>query len=93
MQTEKSLYYNELAIASLTIGVSSFMPFLFGLERGIIAIVFGILALRRIKQDQMQRGKVLAIVGVVLGVIYTLLVLIMLPHAIELSKNVIKSIK
>ena len=67
METEKSLFYNELAIASLTIGVTSFIQ-LFGLEKGITAIVFGILAIKRLKQDQSQRGKNLAIAGVILAV-------------------------
>ena len=88
METEKSLFYNELAIASLTIGITSFIQ-LFGLEKGITAIVFGVLALKRLKQDQSQRGKNLATAGVILGAIYTIIALTMLPHAIEIAKGII----
>lgn len=90
MQTEKSMFYNELAIASLTIGVTSFIQ-LFGLEKGITAIVFGILAIRRLKVDQSQRGKNLAIAGIVLGGIYTILALAMLPHALEVAKKIMST--
>ncbi len=92
MEQEKNTFYNELAIASLTIGILSFIQ-LFGLERSITAIVFGILALKRIKHDEAQRGKKLAIVGIVLGVIYTAIAIAMIPHALELAKNIINSAK
>jgi hypothetical protein len=92
MNTEKNSYYNELAIASLTIGILSFIQ-LFGLERSITAIVFGILALRRIKQDEAQKGKRMAIAGIILGIIYTAIAIAMIPHAIELAKNIINSAK
>lgn len=87
---EKALFYNELAIASLTIGITSFIQ-LFGLEKSITSIVFGILAFKRLKQDQTQRGKNLAIAGIVLGLIYTVVALVMLPQAIEVAKNIIKA--
>jgi len=92
MQREKSLYYNELAIASLTVGVISFIQ-LFGLEQSITAIVFGILALKRIKQDESQRGKGIALAGIVLGAIYSVLAISMLPHAIEIAKDMINAAK
>ncbi|MDD5006250.1 MAG: DUF4190 domain-containing protein [Candidatus Omnitrophica bacterium] len=92
MEPEKSSYYNELAIASLTIGILSFIQ-LFGLERSITAVVFGILALKRIKQDESQRGKKMAMAGIILGIIYTLLAIIIMPHAIELAKSIINNAK
>lgn len=92
METEKSSYYNELAIASLTVGILSFINLL-GLERSITAIVFGILALRRIKQDESQSGKRLAIAGIVLGILYTLVAIAILPQAIELAKKIITTAK
>ena len=90
MQSERSLFYNELAIASLTVGITSFIQ-LFGLEKGITAMVFGILAIRRIKADPSQGGKKLAIAGVVLGGAYTLLALMMLPHALEMIKGIMNT--
>ena len=92
MEAEKSTYYSELAIASLTIGILSFIQ-LFGLERSITAIVFGILALRRIKQDETQRGKKFAIAGIILGGIYTLIAFAVMPQAIEVAKSIISSTK
>ena len=92
METEKSLYYSELAIASLTIGVLCFIQ-LFGLERSIAAIVFGILALRRIKQDETLKGKGLAIAGIAMGAIYSLIAIAVMPQAIEVAKNIINTAK
>lgn len=92
MDTEKTTYYNELAIASLTIGILSFIN-LFGLERSITAIVFGVLALKRIKLDEAQKGKKMAIAGIILGIIYTIIAIVIMPHAIEVAKNIIKSVK
>lgn len=90
METEKSTYYSELAIASLTIGILSFIQ-LFGLERSITAIVFGVLALRRMKQDESQKGKKIAIAGIVVGGIYTLIAFAIMPHAIEVAKNIMRN--
>jgi hypothetical protein len=92
MEQEKNAFYSELAIASLTVGILSFIQ-LFGLERSITAIVFGILALRRIKQDETQKGKKMAMVGIALGIIYTAIAVAMIPHAIELAKTIISSAK
>lgn len=92
MQTEKTSYYNELAIASLTIGIISFIQ-LFGLEKSITAIVFGVLAIKRMKQEETQRGKQLAISGIVLGVLYSIIALAVLPHAIEIVKKIMNTVK
>lgn len=92
MEQEKSIFYSELAIASLTIGVLCFIQ-LFGLERSIAAIVFGVLALRRIKQDETLKGKNLAIAGIVLGAIYCLIAIAVIPQALEVAKNMMSNIK
>ncbi|MFC1631700.1 DUF4190 domain-containing protein [Candidatus Omnitrophota bacterium] len=63
---------NEFAIASLTIAILSFLQ-LAGFEKAILAIVLGVLALRRIAAPGAQvRGEGLAAAGIVLGVIYCL---------------------
>lgn len=92
MEQEKTTFYSELAIASLTLGVLCFIQ-LFGLERSIAAIVFGVLALKRIKQDETLRGKGLAIAGIILGIIYCLVAIAVIPQAIEVAKNMMRSIK
>ena len=92
MQEEKTLFVNELAMASLTIGITSFIQ-LIGMEKSIPAIVFGILALKRLKYDQTQRGKNLAIAGIILGVIYTIIALAMLPHALEMARNIMGNVQ
>ena len=90
MQEDNSLYYSELAIASLTLGVISFVQ-LFGLEKSIAAIVFGILALRRIKEDQTKSGKRLAQIGLVFGIIYSAIAFAVMPHAIQMVKNMMST--
>lgn len=92
MEQEKSTFYSELAIASLTVGILCFIQ-LFGLERSIAAIVFGVLALKRIKQDETLRGKGLAIAGIVLGSIYCLLAIAVIPQAIEVAKNMMNTVQ
>jgi len=90
VEQENSTFYSELAIASLTIGVLCFIQ-LFGLERAIAAIVFGILALKRIRQDETLRGKKMAIAGIILGIIYSLIAIAVIPQAIEIAKKIIST--
>ncbi len=92
MEQEKSTFYSELAIASLTIGALCYVQ-LFGLERSIAAIVFGVLALKRIKQDETLRGKRLAIAGIVLGAVYCLIAIAVIPQAIEVARNMMSTVK
>lgn len=89
-QKENPLLYNELALAAITLGILSFVQ-LFGLEKSIAAIVFGILAIRRARKEPEQKGKPLAILGIALASIYTILAIAMLPHAIEIIKITLKS--
>ena len=56
------------AVASLTMGILTFVNLL-AVERAVPAIVFGVLALRRMKADERLTGKGLAIAGIVLGVV------------------------
>jgi len=91
MQENKPSYYNELAIAAFTLSIISFLQ-LMGLEKSISAIVFGVLALKAVKQDPQQKGKQLAIIGIVLGIVYTILAFVMLPHVIEVAKKMSQAI-
>lgn len=84
---------SELAIASLTFGILSFVQ-LAGLEKAIAAIVFGILCLRRIAAPQSNaRGEGLAAAGIVLGVIYAIIACVALFALVrnpELLEQILK---
>lgn len=69
---------NQFAIASLVVGIISFIQLL-GIERAIVAIVFGVLALKGIKQTK-GSGKGIAIAGIVLGVIAIIAVIVALIY-------------
>ena len=58
---------NEFAIASLVVGIISFIS-LAGMEKAIVAIIFGVLALKRMERNNLSIGKNLATAGVVLGI-------------------------
>ncbi|OGX18432.1 MAG: hypothetical protein A3K83_03255 [Omnitrophica WOR_2 bacterium RBG_13_44_8b] len=59
---------SEFAIASLVMGIVSFIHIL-NIEKAAVAIVFGVLALKRIKVSAQFKGKKLAIAGIVLGTV------------------------
>ena len=58
---------SEFAIASLVIGIVSFIRF-FSIEKPLVALVLGILALQRIGEDSLG-GKQLAVWGIGLGIL------------------------
>lgn len=68
---------SEFAIASLVLGIVSFIQ-LAGLEKSILAVVFGILALRRIGRAEGMRGKNLSVAGIVLGIISIIVTIVFL---------------
>ena len=58
---------HELAIISLVLGILSFIN-LFGLEKALLAVILGIMALRRIAApESTAKGESLAAGGIVLG--------------------------
>jgi hypothetical protein len=82
-QTRESLILGQkyaFATASLILGIFSFVNLL-GLEKPILAIVFGWLALRTQPAPQLTQHRVWAKTGVVLGTI----VLIVVPTLIILN--------
>jgi hypothetical protein len=73
MQQIQKRAFSEFAVASLTLGIISFLQ-MGGIEKGIAAIVFGILSLKRIaRPDSNARGEGLAAAGIVLGIIYAII--------------------
>ena len=82
-QTRESLILGQkyaFATASLVLGIVSFVNLL-GLEKPILAIIFGWLALRATPEPQLTQHRVWAKTGVVLGTI----VLIVVPTLIILN--------
>ena len=82
-QTRESLILGQkyaFATASLVLGIFSFVNLL-GLEKPILAIIFGWLALRTQPAPQLTQHRVWAKTGVVLGTI----VLIVVPTLIILN--------
>ena len=82
-QTKNSLILGQkyaFATASLILGICSFVNLL-GLEKPILAIIFGWLALRTTPEPQLIQHRVWAKTGVVLGSI----VLVVVPTLIILN--------
>ncbi len=57
------------SVVALTIGLLSFFQLL-GIEKGILAIILGVLALKRVTKDTVLRVKVLSWLGIILAVFY-----------------------
>ena len=64
---------SEFAVASLAVGAASFIT-LFGVEKPLLAIIFGLLALKKIIKEGDLRGKWMAVTGTILGSIALLLI-------------------
>jgi len=61
---------NGLAIGSLVLGILSLLISVWGgFVLGIVGIILGAIALKKIKEDPSQTGRGMAIAGIVLGVI------------------------
>ena len=89
-QTRESLILGQkyaFATASLILGIFSFVNLL-GLEKPILAIIFGFLAHRTKPEPQLIEHRVWAKTGVVLGTI----VLIILPTLIILNLHRLREI-
>ena len=59
---------SEFAIASLLMGIVSYVN-IFNMEKPVVAIIFGILALKKIKTIPPLQGKKLAVAGIILGIV------------------------
>ena len=67
----------------------SILSLVFGFLLPILGIIFGIIALVQISKDPQQEGKGLAIAGIVLGVVLTVLpLLIMLLLGLAFTGNI-----
>ena len=82
---------SEFAIVSLVLGIFSFIQ-LMGMEKSILAVVFGILALRRLGSGNSKKGKKLAIAGIILGVAAIILsivaIVVFFPKMAEMQQQI-----
>jgi hypothetical protein len=67
----------RLAMVALLLGITSFVNLL-GLEKGIVAILVGWLAIREIKEDPARKGKRMAWAGLILGLLSVIIIIFML---------------
>lgn len=89
-ETKESLILGQkyaFATASLILGIVSFVNLL-GLEKPILAIIFGWLALRTNPAPQLTEHRVWAKTGVVLGV----LILVVVPILIIINFNELREL-
>lgn len=70
----KKLY--PYAVVSLVLGIVSFIQLL-GIERALLSVIFGVIALRQIKNSDELRGEKLAYWGIALGIIYMAVILVL----------------
>lgn len=70
----KKLY--PYAVVSLVLGIVSFIQLL-GIERALLSVIFGVIALRQIKNSNELRGEKLAYWGIALGIIYMAVILVL----------------
>ncbi|HPU37237.1 DUF4190 domain-containing protein [Methanothermobacter tenebrarum] len=77
---------SSFAIASIIIGICAFIQ-LFGAEKAILAIIFGILALKEVREKELN-GKYLAIAGIILGIIYIILLIAVLPSIMRILPKI-----
>ena len=76
----------KLASIALLLGIASLIN-LFGLEKGIVAIVAGWMAIREIKEEPLLKGKGIAWAGFILGVLSIITIISLLiwkgPHLLQ----------
>jgi ABC-type transport system involved in cytochrome c biogenesis permease subunit len=78
---------SKLAIVSLVLGIFSFIHLL-GIEKAVLSVVFGVLALKEIGQT--QKYKKIAYVGISLGIIYLLIVTVILTFYSPQLLNILR---
>lgn len=81
---------SEFAIASLVLAIFNFVH-IFNVEKAILAIVFGWLALKGISQSG-EAGKKMAVTGIVLGIVgiivTTVMTIIFWPKLMQMQQQV-----
>lgn len=80
---------SEFAIASLVLGVISFIQLL-GAERALAAIIFGAIALWKIKKEPELEGRWMAFAGIGLGMLYLIVLGVNLPQIVQLLEKMVR---
>lgn len=78
---------SKLAIISLILGIFSFVHLL-GVEKAVLSVVFGVLALKEIEQT--QKFKKFAYIGISLGIIYLLIIAVIVTFYSPKLLNILK---
>lgn len=77
-KVKEGFAYNGFAIASLACGVLALIPYYSAFLFGVLAIVFGAIALKRIRQNPEYKGRGMAIAGLVCGIVAIAIILLAL---------------
>ena len=80
------------ATAALLVGIISYIQLL-GIERAVLAIVFAWLALRREPEPLLEKRRLWAKVGLVLGLIYSVIVPIIVIWKFEYFRQLIATLE
>jgi hypothetical protein len=68
--------YNGFAIASLVLGILALITYYGAFVFGVLAIIFGAIALKRIRNNPGQKGRGMAIAGLICGIVALIAMLI-----------------
>lgn len=80
------------ATASLLLGIICYIQLL-GMERAILAIIFAIIALRSVPQPRLERRRLWAIAGLILGIITMVLVPLIIIFKFDQVKELIRALQ
>jgi hypothetical protein len=73
--------YNGFAIASMVLGILALITFYGAFVFGVLAIVFGAIALKRLRDNPGQKGRGMAIAGLICGIVALVAMLIVFSVA------------
>lgn len=87
---EQRTAMSEFAIVSLVLGIISFLNFA-NMEKAFAAMIFGILALRRMKTNEQLKGRGMAVAGIILGSAALILIVVLLVKFLPEIREWVKS--
>lgn len=80
------------ATASLLLGIICYIQLL-GVERAILAIIFAILALKSVPEPRLERRRLWAIAGLILGIITMVLIPLIIIFKFDQVKELIRTLQ